>query len=264
MARSRRRRRRLPHRRRHAQRRRPTPAASPSPSSRAGERDPAPVVIARLQKPSCTKIPGLTTYMQPVQDIQIGARVSRTQYQYTLMDTDAAELASLAPPKLIAELPSPRPNSPTSPATSRRAVSRREIVVDRDAATRLGVTMQSIEDVLYDAFGQRQISTIFEPDPTNTASLWKPDPSWIADPGSPCYRLRVPGTVASIGANGAAAVSDHHRRHHQHRGAGPAHRPSPTSSSACCPRWSSPTRRQFPADHHQLQYANPALPSVTR
>ena len=66
------------------------------------ERDPAPVVIARLQA-KLAGIAGLGTYMQPVQDIQIGARVSRTQYQYTLVDTDGAELATWLP-RLIARL----------------------------------------------------------------------------------------------------------------------------------------------------------------
>ena len=75
--------------------------------------------------------------------------------------------------------------------------------MDRDAATRLGVTMQSIEDVLYDAFGQRQISTIFSQS-NQYRVVMQADESWIADPDS-LLRLRVPGTIASIGANGAAA-----------------------------------------------------------
>jgi multidrug efflux pump len=80
-----------------------------------------------------------------------------------------------------------------------------EIIVDRDAATRLGVTMQSIEDVLYDAFGQRQISTIFSQS-NQYRVVMEADPSWVADPGS-LARLRIPGTIASIGANGAAATA---------------------------------------------------------
>ena len=61
-----------------------------------GERDPMDVVVARMQA-AIAGIPGITAFFQPVQDIQIGTRVSRTQFQYTLMDTDAAELATWAP-----------------------------------------------------------------------------------------------------------------------------------------------------------------------
>jgi multidrug efflux pump len=166
------------------------------------QRGPVPEVIARLQG-KLAKIPGLRTFMQPVQDIQIGARVSRTQYQYTLVDTDAAELAEWLP-KLIGAM---RASDVLTDVTSDQQNNgfATEIVVDRDAATRLGVTMQSIEDVLYDAFGQRQISTIFSQS-NQYRVVMEADPSWIADPNS-LLRLRVPGTVASIGANGAAATA---------------------------------------------------------
>jgi multidrug efflux pump len=161
------------------------------------QRPSAPVVIARLQH-KLARVVGLKTYMQAVQDIQIGARVSRTQFQYTLMDTDADELA-LWVPKLIAKL---RTLPELSDVTSDQQDS--GFATDRDAATRLGVTMQAIEDVLYDAFGQRQISTIFAQS-NQYRVVMEADPAWISDPTS-LYRLRVPGTVASIGANGAAAA----------------------------------------------------------
>ncbi len=97
--------------------------------------------------------------MQPVQDIQIGTRISRTQFQYTLIDTDAAELDQWAPRLLDA----PADDSDPERRRQRRAGRRLRtfIRVDRDAAMRLGVSMQAIQDVLYDSFGQRQISTIF-------------------------------------------------------------------------------------------------------
>jgi multidrug efflux pump len=101
------------------------------------ERDPAPEVITRLQS-KIAAIPGLIAYMQPVQDIQIGARVSRTQYQYTLMDTDPVELAEWLP-KLITKLRSlPQLQDVTSDQQNTGFAT--EIIVDRDAATRLGVT----------------------------------------------------------------------------------------------------------------------------
>jgi len=164
------------------------------------QRDSAPVVVNRLQR-KLAIIPGLTVYLQPVQDIQIGARISRTQYQYTLMDTDAAELTEWLP-KLMARMrQAPELRDVTSDQQPNGWAT--EIVVDRDAATRLGVTMQAIEDVLYDAFGQRQISTIFAQSNQYRVIL-EATAAWTSDPTS-LLRLRVPGTVASIGANGTAA-----------------------------------------------------------
>jgi multidrug efflux pump len=164
------------------------------------ERDTAAIVVARLER-ALAPIPGLTTYLQPVQDIQIGARVSRTQYQYTLMDTDASELSDWLP-RLMARM---REMLELRDVTSDQQANgwSTDIVVDRDAATRLGVTMQAIEDVLYDAFGQRQISTIFSQSNQYRVVL-EATPAFTTDPAS-LLRLRVPGTVASIGANGTAA-----------------------------------------------------------
>jgi multidrug efflux pump len=163
------------------------------------QRETVTAVIARLQG-KLRGIPGLTVYMQPVQDIQIGARISRTQYQYTLMDTDGAELTQWAP-KLIARM---RQSPDLTDITSDQQTSgfATDIVVDRDAATRLGVTMQAIEDVLYDSFGQRQVSTIFAQS-NQYRVVMEAAPGWVADPQS-LLRLRVPGTIASVGANGAA------------------------------------------------------------
>jgi multidrug efflux pump len=158
--------------------------------------------MARLQQ-ALSGIAGLTVYMQPVQDIQIGARISRTQYQYTLTDTDEAELAHWAPALIKRLRESPVLRHVTSDQQPDGFATR--IIVDRDQATRLGVTMQSIEDVLYDAFGQRQISTIFGQS-NQYRVVMEADPAWIADPTS-LERLRVPGTIASFGANGAAQVA---------------------------------------------------------
>ncbi len=166
------------------------------------QRDAMPVVIARLQS-ALSGVTGLSVFMQPVQDIQIGARVSRTQYQYTLTDTDAAELAEWTP-RLIDRLrASPELTNVTSDQQEDGFAT--EIVVDRDRATRLGVTMQAIEDVLYDAFGQRQVSTIYQQS-NQYRVVMSADPSWVSNPKS-LEKLRVPGTVASFGANGAAQIA---------------------------------------------------------
>jgi len=115
-------------------------------------------IIRRLQ-PKVSQISGITLYMQPVQDITVENRVSRTQYQYTLEDANAKELADYVP-KLVQRLQSvPELRDVASDQGSGSLEA--DLVVDRDTASRLGVTPQMIDDTLYDAFGQRLISTIF-------------------------------------------------------------------------------------------------------
>jgi multidrug efflux pump len=124
-----------------------------------GERkDDAEAILARL-RPKLAALTGVTTYLQSVQDLQIDARASRTPYQFTLDDADAAELAEWAP-KVIEELRAlPALREVTSDFQA--AGLGVHLTIDRDTASRLGVSTQAIDDVLYDAFGQRQISTIF-------------------------------------------------------------------------------------------------------
>jgi len=120
--------------------------------------DSASDIIRRLQ-PKVSQVAGMTLYMQPVQDITVENRISRTQYQYTLEDANAKELAEYVP-KLMAKLqqiPELRDVASDQGTGSLEA----DLVVDRDTASRLGVTPQMIDDTLYDAFGQRLISTIF-------------------------------------------------------------------------------------------------------
>ena len=97
--------------------------------------------------------------MQPVQDLTVEDRVSRTQYQYTLEDADAEELAEWAPRLSSALRALPELRDVASDQQSQGL--RRALVIDRDTASRLGITPQMIDDTLYDAFGQRQVSTIF-------------------------------------------------------------------------------------------------------
>ena len=123
-----------------------------------GQRAGADAVIDRLDRQIET-IPGVAVFMKPVQDITIGTRVSRTQFQYTLMDTDPTELA-LWSPRLLARLQT-LPELQDVASDQQNDGLQTYIEVDRDAAQRLNVPMQAVEDTLYDAFGQRQISTIF-------------------------------------------------------------------------------------------------------
>ena len=115
-------------------------------------------VIRRLQ-PNLEKIDGITLYMQPVQDLTVEDRVSRTQYQYTLEDPNQSEL-NYWTAKLMAKLqaiPELR-DLATDQQTSGLAAS---LVIDRVTASRMGITPQAIDQMLYDAFGQRQVSTMY-------------------------------------------------------------------------------------------------------
>jgi multidrug efflux pump len=115
-------------------------------------------VISRLQ-PKLAQVEGITLFMQPVQDLTIEDRVSRTQYQYSLEDPNADELA-LWTNRLVAKLK-------TLPSLRDVATDQyneglgAHLVIDRNTASRLGLTPTTIDNTLYDAFGQRQISTMF-------------------------------------------------------------------------------------------------------
>ena len=115
-------------------------------------------IMRRLQ-PEIAKVEGITLFMQPVQDLTVEDRVSQTQYQYTLEDADADELA-LWTTKLMArlqDLPQLRDLATDQQTHGMQA----RLVIDRPTASRLGITPQAIDNALYDAFGQRQISTLF-------------------------------------------------------------------------------------------------------
>ena len=115
-------------------------------------------IIGRLQR-AVNGIPGMIVYFQPVQDIQISTRPSRSQYQYTLVSTSADEV-SLWSARLVEKLrASPKLREVVSEAQD--GGLRAFVKVDRETAGRLGVSMQAVNDALNDAFGQRQISTIY-------------------------------------------------------------------------------------------------------
>jgi multidrug efflux pump len=115
-------------------------------------------VIRRLQ-PKLEKVEGITLYMQPVQDLTVEDRVSRTQYQYTLEDPDQNELNTWTAKfvQKLQGLPELR-DVATDQQTSGLAAS---LVIDRVTASRMGITPEMIDETLYDAFGQREISTLY-------------------------------------------------------------------------------------------------------
>jgi multidrug efflux pump len=115
-------------------------------------------IIRRLQ-PELAKVRDITLYLQPVQDLTVEDRVSRTQFQYSLEDADTKEL-SVWVPRLVTRLQTlPELRDVASDQQNDGLEAR--LVLDRTTAARLGITPQMLDDALYDAFGQRQISTMF-------------------------------------------------------------------------------------------------------
>jgi multidrug efflux pump len=115
-------------------------------------------VIRRLQ-PKLAAIQGIALYLQPVQDLTVEDRVSRTQYQYSLDDPNPDELMRWAPRvvEALRQLPELRDVSTDQQDQGLET----SLTIDRSTAARLGLTPQVVDDTLYDAFGQRQVSTIF-------------------------------------------------------------------------------------------------------
>ena len=116
-------------------------------------------VIRRLQSHLVQEVPGITLYLQAEQDLTVDDRVSRTEYQYTLEDANIDELNGWAT-RLVDKFKT-LPELQDVASDEQNQGLQVQLVIDRDTAARLGVTPQQIDDTLYDAFGQRQISTIF-------------------------------------------------------------------------------------------------------
>ncbi|QAU33944.1 multidrug efflux RND transporter permease subunit [Janthinobacterium sp. 17J80-10] len=118
----------------------------------------APEIIARLQD-AVRSVPGIEVYFQAVQDLTVEDRVSRNQYQYLVESTDAAALTEWVP--LLQERLRTLPQISDIVSDQKNGGLKAYIEVDRDTASRLGVSIAAIDDALYSAFGQRQVSTIF-------------------------------------------------------------------------------------------------------
>ncbi|MGL4690935.1 MAG: efflux RND transporter permease subunit, partial [Stenotrophomonas maltophilia] len=118
----------------------------------------AQAIIARLQQ-RVAHVPGIRLYLQPVQELGIEDRISRTQYQFTLTSPDLAQLETWTP-RLLAHLQQSPALADVASDLQNQGLQA-HVVIDRVAAARLGISVETIADALYDAFGQRQISTIF-------------------------------------------------------------------------------------------------------
>jgi hydrophobe/amphiphile efflux-1 (HAE1) family protein len=152
-------------------------------------------IIQRL-RPLVAQVQGAKFFMQAGQDITIGGRLSRTQYQYTLTDTDLDELNHWAP--VLEREMRKLPELQDVTSDQQVAAPHVAITVDRDAASRLGLSASMIDQTLYDAFGQRQVATIytattqykvvlevapqFRDDPTALSKIYVPSPSGVQVP----------------------------------------------------------------------------------
>ncbi len=169
-----------------------------------GERTDSVQQVADRLAPALAPLPGIATFPQPVQDIQIGTRPSTTQYQYTLTDVSAETLASWAPRVLDALRALPELRDVAS--DQRDQGLRIALDVDRVRAARLGVTMQGINDTLYDAFGQRQISTIYAQN-NQYRVVMEIEPRLAQDPAV-IATLRVPGATQADGTTAQVPLAE--------------------------------------------------------
>ncbi len=154
-------------------------------------------IIERLKR-LVAPIPGVTVFFQPVQDIQISTRMSRAQFQYTLTGADANDVADWAD-RLAVQLQSSSVLRDVASEAQDDGL-RMNIVVDRELAGRLGVSLQMINDTLNDAFGQRQIATIYAQSNQYRIVL-EAMPHYQLDPSS-LSKLYVPGTAVPGAAGG--------------------------------------------------------------
>jgi multidrug efflux pump subunit AcrB len=128
--------------------------------AKPGRKATADQVLGRLRT-KLARVEGVTLYLQAVQDMRVGGRLARTQYQYTLQSADLHELRDYAPKVLEAMRKAPELKDVAT--DQQTAGLELDVNVDHDTASRLGLTTQQIDDTLYDAFGQRQIAIIYSP-----------------------------------------------------------------------------------------------------
>ncbi|HEY5211363.1 MAG TPA: MdtB/MuxB family multidrug efflux RND transporter permease subunit [Stellaceae bacterium] len=158
-------------------------------------------IIRRLSR-ATEKIAGIRLFMQPVQDLTIDSTISKTQYQFVLEDADAAELAAWAP-KIVKQLQGLPDLEDVASNAENNGLSA-YITVDRDTAARFGITMATVDNALYDAYGQRIVTTIFtqtnqyrvilEARPELQATLTSLD------------SIYLPSSTAGTGSNGLGQV----------------------------------------------------------
>jgi multidrug efflux pump len=141
-------------------------------------KEPIDAVIGRLRG-KLSRLVGVTLFFQPMQDIRVGGRTGRAQFQYTLQDQNLETLNEWAP-KLVAKLNSMSEIKDASSDQQYRGLQT-DVVIDRDAAARAGIRPQAVDSTLYSAFGQRQVSVIYTSSNQYRVVL-EADPQFISDP----------------------------------------------------------------------------------
>jgi hydrophobe/amphiphile efflux-1 (HAE1) family protein len=160
-------------------------------------------VISRL-RPKLAQVPGIRLLMQASQDVRVGARFTRTQYQYTLQDQNLEELREFAP-KMHAKLET-LPELRDVATDQQTAGLQLDISVDRDTIARLGLTMRDVDAALYNAFGQRQVATTYT-QLNQYRVVLEAMPRLAGDPGSLAnVYLRSPTTGQPIPLSGVVKV----------------------------------------------------------
>ena len=153
----------------------------------------ADVIIARLRG-KLAGVPGVTLYLQAVQDIRVGGRLTKAQYQYALQSTDL-EALNYWSPRLVSQLRKSPQLSDVSSDLQMRGLQA-NVIIDRDAAARLGVPPAAIDNTLYDAFGQRQVATLYERYNQHHIVL-EVDPQFQLDPAS-LNKIYVKSTTGQL------------------------------------------------------------------
>ncbi len=180
-----------------------------------GERDASAMEIVRRLQERVAHVPGIKLFLQPVQDLTIEDRISRTQYQFTMTSADP-ELLSEWTPRLVERLQEDDAALADVASDLQDNGLQAYIDIDRDAASRLGVSIAAIDEALYSAFGQRQISTIFT-QANQYRVVLEVHPSFQQGPEA-LERIRVPGaggsqvpiaTVATIRERPTALAINH-------------------------------------------------------
>ncbi len=181
---------------------------------RATRKDSVNEVIARLNETLASSVPGVTLYLQPVQDLTIDDRINRGQYQFSLQSADP-KLLGLWVPKLIDTLQQ-RPQLSGVTSDWQDHGLQVYVDIDRDTAARFGITVATVDNILYSAFGQRLISTIFTQSNQYRVVL-ETAPDWVRGPGS-LGALYIPSstgapvplsTIAKITEGRTALAIDH-------------------------------------------------------
>ena len=166
-----------------------------------GERSASATEVIDRLGPKLEQVPGIKLYMQPVQDLTVDDRVSRTQYQYTLEDPSQTELDSEAK-RFVAELKK-LPELADVVTDQQLGGAAESIVIDRATASRFGVTPSTIDATLYDAFGQRQINTMYT-QLNQYHVILEADPSFQLDPrklNDIYVQATTTGTVAATASS---------------------------------------------------------------